>query len=70
MERICKRGHKMSDWGNTCIECKWREDKIAGWIIAGIIAFIFLAILGVKLLWAQYAYHDWRCTFSECRIMK
>jgi len=33
--------------------------------------FIVLAItIGVKYAWAIYAYDDWRCMFSECRIMK
>lgn len=53
-----------------CSKCTHKEDVIALIAVAVVIGFIFISFIGLKYAWAVYAYHDWRCMFSECRIIK
>jgi len=56
--------------GFTCSECDWKDER-NGIIFVCTFLFIVLAIIiGAKYAWAIYAYDDWRCMFSECRIIK
>ncbi len=43
----------------------WFEEY-GGLVIVGVIALLILA--GMRVLWAEFIYHDWRCFAAECRI--
>jgi hypothetical protein len=35
------------------------------WIVLAIVV-----VLAINVIWAAFFYDDWRCAFSECRIIK
>lgn len=66
---IC--GKEISEYRlGTCYECDKREEKLA-WIFGiSVLVGVVIMVGIVKFAWAEFAYHDWRCMFSECRIIK
>lgn len=65
----CNKELGAYDWG-VCYDCKTKGEVFMFKVVAGIIVLIILAVFGVKLMWAKYAYDDFRCVFSECRLLK
>lgn len=71
MEQKCKKCgreySKYSPWNVKCYYCTKKEERNA-MIIVGVVALA--VVLGARLLWAKFVYHDFRCALAECRIMK
>lgn len=42
------------------------KDAVAWVVFVG----VFIGLLAIGACKAKYVYHDWRCMFVECRIMK
>lgn len=47
-----------------------KGDKLAIIFMMIILLAVCCIIFAVKFAWAKYAFNDWRCMFSECRIIK
>lgn len=71
MKNKCVRcGGEASHWDIVCYDCKRKEER-NGFIFAiVVIGLLFALIVGVRVAWAMYAFDDWRCALSECRIIK
>lgn len=69
---ICKKHgeYQSTIFNPKCIKCEKEEER--GYIIFCICVFvvIVLVFLGFRYLWAEYVYHDTRCIWAECRILK
>ena len=72
MENKCTKCNKaIGKWYvGLCRDCENKQD-FKFMVFVGVVIFIFFALLfGAKFMWAKIAYDDWRCMFSECRIVK
>lgn len=69
--RNCEKHGEWDTFGNfRCPKCKEESDKWENYILAGIIVLIFAAVIGLRLLYAKLVFHDMRCAWAECRILK
>lgn len=69
--RKCKCGNELEGYEfYKCFKCRDKEDKQFVWFCVGLVVVIGLIIFAGKLVWAKYAYDDYRCVFSECRLLK
>lgn len=57
-------------FGITCSNCEYKETKITILIFVVTLFIAFAILISAKYAWAIYAYNDWRCMFSECRLIK
>ena len=64
----CSKELGVYDWG-LCYDCNHKQEMFFFKVVAGLI-IIILGVFGFKLFWAKYAYNDYRCVFSECRLLK
>lgn len=55
---------------SQCYDCKKKEDRNATIFGISVLILVFCIFMGIKYAWAIYAYNDWRCMLSECRIIK
>jgi len=70
MNNICKCGNNAGWIEQSCYECRQKEDRIVFAIMIGIFLVVLGIIFGIKLLWANIVFDDWRCALSECRLIK
>lgn len=73
MKNTCNRcGTEILSFNTNflCYDCQKREEKHIAIFFVSVILLVFALIIGVKLWWAKYAYNDFRCALSECRILK
>lgn len=69
--KFCTK-HAPNVFANLCFECRdlnetWAEKHPT--LLTTIIFFGGLAlIIGARLVWAKFVYHDYRCFAAECRI--
>lgn len=66
----CNKEYEPSPLRGICWDCKEKEDRVAMYMVIGLVAAFFLIVGGLRLGWAELVYHDWRCALSECRIIK
>lgn len=64
-----KELYTVYDFG-LCYECSEKQDKFMTLLTFGGIILFFVILGGIRLLWAKFVYHDYRCAFGECRIIK
>lgn len=69
-DKCIKHGEYPSFGNFQCPMCKESEERGFIWFSLVAIALLLLLIGGVKLVWAKVVYDDYRCVFSECRIIK
>ena len=55
---------------SQCYDCEKKEDRNATIFGISVVVLILCIAIGIKYAWAVYAYNDWRCMLSECRIIK
>ena len=68
--KCIKCGNETVNWTMVCRDCEKREERN---IFIGLIIFfvVFVGVIfGLRVLWANYVFNDWRCALSECRIIK
>lgn len=68
--KCVKCGEKEVTYGVVCYDCKAREDRHFFYFMIGFFVSFILLVGGVRWIWAEVVYDDWRCMFSECRILK
>lgn len=71
MRNKCVRcGNDASQWEVVCYDCREKESRLEFMVVCAIILLFFAVVVGVRIGWAVYAFDDWRCALSECRIIK
>jgi len=70
MTNICKKHGEYQDWMFGCPKCKDEQDRFEMKATAVLITMIILGVIGFRYIWAKYVYHDARCMWAECRILK
>ncbi len=65
-----KEGGNLYHYGTLCATCDDKRERND--VIFGVIAILFVLALvaGLRLVWAHYVYHDYRCFLAECRLLK
>jgi len=75
---ICKKCKKeFKQWRSLylkgyelCHECDDKRIK-KEWLVGSLaVVGVLLVIFGIRYAYAKIVYHDARCMFAECRIMK
>jgi hypothetical protein len=56
--------------GLICSKCDWKDERNGIIFVCVVVLSVLAMTIGIKYAWAVYAYDDWRCMFSECRIIK
>lgn len=59
----CLTRHETAEQQQRCNRARRSAKRLTIIVLAAII----VAILGGALVWNQYAYGDWKCTFMHCR---
>jgi len=70
MKNTCHICGKEISFGFQCYKCKEKEDRGVMYFVIGTVLIFSLLIFGIRVMWAKYVFHDWRCALSECRIIK
>lgn len=65
MTWVCHKCGRQHDTPEVIAQCNKRERSLRRWGLAIMGAILFM-LLGAELVWNQYAYGDWRCTFMHC----
>lgn len=70
MKNNCKKcGGEISSFSyGLCYVCEDKEEKMIFVAILVLCLFVFITIVGFRIVWAKYIYKDARCAFAECRI--
>lgn len=70
MNNRCKCGENAGWYNQACYDCQKKEDRLILAILGGIVLIILGVIFGVRILWANAVFDDWRCALSQCMIIK
>lgn len=76
MSNKCKKCNKETEHigVSLCFACEYKEkekeERNATIFGISVLILVFCIFIGIKYAWAIYAYNDWRCMLSECRIIK
>lgn len=72
MKQTCRKHGDYSDsiFSERCPKCESAEDRGFIYFCMAIFIVLFGIIFGLRYLWAKHVYHDTRCIWAECRIIK
>ena len=70
MNNTCPKHGEYWKYAMRCPKCKDDEDRQFVWFTVVVIVCIIAISIFIRYEWAKHVYHDTRCVWAECRIVK